>query len=267
MAPNQLVDFMQIIDFKRFISLSLLLALFLGGFGCSSEVTNNDSPPEAQYAAGERLLKQGRYLEAVERFRILRTRHPYSKYAPMASLRIGDVFFEEESFAEAAAAYKLFRELYPKNEQNAYALFRAGESQYNQVPEAIDRDLTSAQEGIDAFEEFVARHPNDPRTTEAREKLRLLKEKLAQKESYIGDFYFKRGHYRASANRYQGLLDRFDGYSPEERALYRLAYSYEKIGDITRAGEAADRYAAAFPTGKFLKDIKKIKEKLAEELP
>lgn len=257
---------MQITDFKGFFRILLLGALFLGFMGCSSEVTNNDSPPEVQFAAGNRMLDQGRYLEAVERFRILRTRYPYSKYAAMASLRIGDVHFKEESFAEAAAAYKLFRELYPKNEQNSYALFQIGESQFNQVPDSVDRDLTAATDGINAFEEFLARYPSDEKANDAQKKLRALKEKLAQKEDYIGEFYFKRGHYHAAANRYQGLLDRFSGFGPEERSLYRLAYSYEKAGDLTRASEASDRYLSVFPDGKFLKDIRNIKEKIAKEL-
>jgi outer membrane protein assembly factor BamD len=256
---------MQIIDFKGLFRISGLLALLILG-ACSSESIDNDSPPDKQYEAGERLLKQGRYLEAVERFRILRTRYPYSKEAAAASLRIGDTHFEEESFAEAAAAYKLFRELYPKHPQSAYALFQIGESNYNQVPETVDRDLSAATDGINAFEEFLARFPQDPKAEDARKKLLALKEKLAEKEDYIGDFYFKRGHYRAAANRYQGLLDRFGGFGPEERALYRLAYSYEKFGDATRAEEIADRYANLFPQGQFISDIKQIKEKIAKDL-
>ncbi len=254
---------MQTIDFKRLFMIFGLIALVLGG--CSSEVVNNESPPENQYAAGERLLKEGRYLEAVERFRILRTRYPYSKYAASASLRIGDAHFEEESFAEAAAAYKLFRELYPKSEQNSYALYRIGESQFNQVPDSVDRDLSAATDGINAFEEFLARYPNDPKAPDVRNKLTELREKLAEKEDYIGDFYFKRGHYRAAANRYQGLLDRYSGFGPEERALFRLAYSYEKFGELARAEEIADRYKAAYPDGKFLGDVQKLKEKLSKE--
>ncbi|MFX6218501.1 outer membrane protein assembly factor BamD, partial [Acinetobacter baumannii] len=77
----------------------------------------NDSPAEKQYSEGERLLKKDRYVEAVERFRVLKSRYPYSKYAALATLRIGDVHFQEESYIEAAAAYKVFRELYPKHDQ------------------------------------------------------------------------------------------------------------------------------------------------------
>src|SRR3989344_7372856 len=96
--------------------------------GCSATTIDNDSPPEVQFAEGERLLKKDRILEAVERFRILKSRYPYSKYAALASLKIGDAHFQEESFPEAAAAYKIFRELYPKHEEAGYALYRIGET-------------------------------------------------------------------------------------------------------------------------------------------
>lgn len=240
--------------------LSLALANLLGG--CSTTTIEDDSPPEAQYAEGERLLKKGRYLEASERFRILKNRHPYSIYAALAALRIGDTYFEEESFIEAASAYKVFLELYPKNPQAPYALFRMGESNYKQVPDSIDRDLDAASSGITAFQRLQKDFPSCEYVGKAQSMERELRSKLSDKEEYVGDFYFKREDYNAAAGRYRYILKEFPEMGKNERTLYRLALSYEKMGDKEKALEALDRLRIEFPNGKFKQDAESLHSKL-----
>lgn len=239
---------------------SLLAALFLvlTLAGCSHHTISNDSPPETQYAEGERLLKKERYLEAVERFRVIRSRYPYSKYAAMASLKIGDAHFAEESWVEAAGAYRSFRELYPRNEKAGYALFRIGESNYNMLPGTIDRDLEPANAAIDAYREYIRGYPNSPEAETAKKRIDELEEKLAQKEDYIGNFYFIRDHYNAAATRYRNLLDQYPGRGLDDKALYRLAFSYEKLGEYTKAEEAIERLRQDFADSSYKKQAEKV---------
>ncbi|MGZ3696092.1 MAG: outer membrane protein assembly factor BamD [Bdellovibrionota bacterium] len=224
-----------------------LLAVYAMVSGCSSATLDNDSPPETQYAEGERLLGKDRYLEAVERFRILKSRYPYSKYAALATLKIGDTHFKDEAFLEAAAAYKIFRDLYPKHELASYALFRIGESFYNQMPSTTDRDLDPAQSAIDAYSHLISEYPAAPQRAEAEKRIVELRGKLAEKEVYVGDFYFKRELYEAAAGRYRYLLDQFPDSGNNEKSLYRLAFSYERMGEYAKADQAMSRLEKEFP--------------------
>lgn len=239
---------------RRFIRLSplgvSLLTVLLLQVGCSSELIDNDSPPEKQYAEGERLLKKDRYLEAVERFRILKSRYPYSKYAALATLKIGDAHFQDDAWIEAASAYKVFRELYPKHEMAGYALYRIGEANFNQVPDSIDRDLDSANAAIEAYTKFMKDYPQDERVAEAQKKVKELRGKLAEKEDYVGNFYFKRDLYQAAAGRYAVLVDTYPEYGFNREALYRLAFSYERMGEYRKASDALSRLDQEFPDGK-----------------
>lgn len=256
---------MQLSDFTRFFKTLGCLLILGGAWGCSYTPIDNDSPAEEQLAEGERLLSKGRYVEAVERFRILRTRHPHSKQASIASLRIADAHYEEEAFIEAAASYKLFRELHPKHERVPYALFRMGESYYQQVPSTSDRDLSAAHDAIDAYTNLVEKFPSSPDAGAARDRIRVLRQKLAEKEDYVAHFYFVRDHFRAAANRYQSLMDQYSGLGFDEQAIYRLAASLEKIGESVRAEEMIDRYKSLFPEGKFLKNLEAIKKRITEK--
>ena len=226
--------------------------------GCSAETIDNDSAPEVQYTEGERLLKKDRYVEAVERFRILKSRYPYSKYAALATLKIGDVHYKEESYIEAASAYKVFRELYPKHEFAAYALYRIGESHYNEVPSSVDRDLDSANSAIDAYSQLIKDYPNEEHGKEAAKKVFELKGKLAEKEDYIANFYYKRELYQAAAGRYSYLVDNYSEYGHNRDGLFRLAFSYERMGEYRKASDTLERLDHDFPEGKEGSDRKNL---------
>jgi outer membrane protein assembly factor BamD len=246
-------------------TLTILSIFQLGLLACSSTPIDNDSPAEAQYTEGERLMEKDRYLEAVERFRILKNRWPYSKYAAQATLRIGDAHFADEAYIEAASAYKIFRDLYPKHESAAYALFRIGESNYNQLPSTIDRDLEPANAALSAYDDLIKSYPNYADISVARKRIDDLKQRLAEKEEYVANFYFVREFYGAALGRYRNILDQYPLHGFNEKALYRLAYCYEKTGDYVKAEEAIERLKFEFPNTKFLAESDGLLKKIQKE--
>lgn len=234
--------------------------------GCSSVIIDNDSPPEAQYNEGERLLKKDRIIEAVERFRILKSRYPYSKYAALASVKIGDAHFQEEAFIEAASAYKIFRELYPKHELAGYALHRIGECHYNLLPGSMDRDLEPATSAIEAYSQHAREYPSSPERGDSENKVKELLGKLADREQYVGNFYFIREQYQAAASRYQFLMEKYPNNPYKEEALYRLAFSFERIGEYRKASESLENLMSTFPNGKYNAEAGKLKTLIAKSI-
>lgn len=249
---------------QKLYPVLLFFSVYLLVSGCSAVVIDNDSPPEAQYAEGERLLKKDRYIEAVERFRILKSRYPYSKYAALAALKIGDSHFQEEAFVEAASAYKIFRELYPKHEMAGYALYRVAESYYNTMPSTIDRDLEPGQSALDTYVQYLKDYPGSANEKDANARVKELQGKLAEKETYVGDFYYKRELYQAAASRYAFLLQNFPEFGKNKDVLYRLAFSFEKIGDFRRAEKALDILERDFPAEKQVSTTLALRKKVAE---
>lgn len=246
------------------LRVMLAIALSLLVSGCSAETIDSDSPPEKQYAEGERLLKKDRYLEAVERFRILKSRYPYSKYAALAALRIGDSHYQEEAFLEAASAYKVFRELYPKHEFASYALRRIADSHYEQIPSTIDRDLDSCTDAMKAYQQLIKDYPTSEYTKDADKKVRELQGKLAEKEDYVGNFYYKRELYEAAAGRYSYLVETYPDFGYNRDGLFRLAFSYERMGEYQKATDTLNRLDAEFPEGKEGADRKNLRRLIAD---
>jgi tetratricopeptide (TPR) repeat protein len=79
----------------------------------------------------------------------------------------------------------------------------------------------------------------------------------AQKELRVGNYYFKKGSYKAAANRFREST-KWDPTNAE--AYFRLGESEEKLRDRKAAREAFEKYLELAPDGK---DAPVAKRKLA----
>jgi outer membrane protein assembly factor BamD (BamD/ComL family) len=76
----------------------------------------------------------------------------------------------------------------------------------------------------------------------------------AKKEMDAGNFYFKKGNYRAAANRYREAT-LWDDSSPE--AFYKLGEAYEKMDSYDRAREAYTKFLALTADKGKANDVRK----------
>jgi outer membrane protein assembly factor BamD len=173
--------------------------------GCAGKKVDENNPKDL-YEDADADVKSDRYLIALDKLRVVKSKFSYSKYGALAQLRIGDVYFLQESFPEAAAAYETFVELYPKHEQTAYALFRSGESYFRDIPNTIARDLKSAESAVTALTQYLNRYSSGEFASKAREMKRASYNKLAAKELEIARFYLKRKKPGAAKVRLEKVL-------------------------------------------------------------
>lgn len=190
-------------------ALWILTSLLLGlGAGCSSgEIDDND--PAILMTEVEEDIDSSRYLLAIEKLQLVKNKHPYSKQAIDAALRLADVYYFQENFAEAAASYEAFADLHPKHEKIPYALYRVGLSHYSDAPDLVARDLAPLTRAEEGFKYFIERYPSNEFTADAKLKLADARKRLAEKEMYIAQFYFKREMWEAAKGRYEKILSDF----------------------------------------------------------
>ncbi len=201
------------------LGILLLSAHFLGG--CSSKSINESNPKE-MYEDAEKDINNDRYLLALDKLRIVKSKFSYTSYGQLAQLRMGDVYFLQESYPEASASYETFVELYPKHEKAAYALFREGESYFKDIPSKIDRDLKSAESAINAFTQYMKKYPNGESVKQAAEMKQQAYNKLAEKELKIAQFYIRKEKKDAARIRLQKLLDQYGSSASAPKALELL---------------------------------------------
>ena len=215
---------------------SLFLLIFLTfAAGCSSTSNFDTSTPEGSFKLAEKYEKDDRFEEAITQYNSVKNKHPYSKLATESELRIAEIYYKREEFVEAQNAYQVFKELHPSHPRIDYVTFRLAMSFFNQLPSTIDRDLTVADRAILYFDEVTQSFSSSPYVKEAAEnKIKTLK-MLAEKEYYIGNFYFIRDRYESALGRFEGLLTQYPNLGFDARALYGAAVSAHKIKDVAKA--------------------------------
>lgn len=203
--------------------------------GCSSTPDIDTSTPEGAYKLAEKYEKDERYEEAIAQYTQVKNKHPYSKLATESELRVAEIHFKREEFVESQNSYQVFKEMHPSHPQIDYVTYRLGLSFFNQLPSTIDRDLSVAERAILYFDEVVQSYPKSQYLSEAKENKQKALKMLAEKEYYIGHFYFIRDHFESALGRFEGLLDKYPGLGFDAQALYGASVSAFKMKEMTKA--------------------------------
>ncbi len=81
----------------------------------------------------------------------------------------------------------------------------------------------------------------------------------AKRELHVGEFYWKKGNYRAAMGRFQEATKWNPGFA---EAYERLAEAAEKVSDKVAEKQAYEKYLDANPDAKNAKEIKKTLSEL-----
>lgn len=186
-------------------------------FGSSDTL---DRTAEQLALDGVQNLQEKKYDKALEAFQTLKERYPYSKYAILAELKIGDVYFQQREYADAALAYEEFARLHPRNEVVPYVLYQKGMCHFLSF-KSVDRDPAETQEAIDSFQRLIRAFPDSEYSRKARKQLFECEKRQASHEFYVATIYFKLEKYRSAQFHLQRLTEKY----PE--AIEHLGYREE----------------------------------------
>jgi outer membrane protein assembly factor BamD len=179
----------------------------------------NQDDPTALMEEAESDIASDHYQIAIDKLRMIKNRFPYAKEAATAQLRIGDVFFMQEAYGEASAAYEAFRDLYPKHPKVSYALLRIGKSFESDIPEA--------------FQEYLNRFPSGAEHKEASQSIVRIRGRQAEKELSIALFYLKRGEREAARKRLVKIEKFFPDTDASRKAREKLSVLKESKGGVS----------------------------------
>lgn len=220
------------------------------------------------YKTGRKLLKNGNYLDARKVFITIKTKFPFSSYATLADLSIGDTYFKAGKFLRAIDIYKLFTKLHPTHIKSGYAAFQVGEC-YNKlrpweffiVPPPHHRDSTNSRQAIRAFRSFIRRFPTHKRVPEARKKMIASLNLLAKHELHVAKFYHRKRKYRATLWRMEHILRKYPNVPLASEARFRKAKALFELKRFTEAQNAFSEVIQRHPKTHFARMAKsKISE-------
>ena len=151
----------------------------------------------------------GDHYNIVEVFRTVIKNAPYGEYAPSAQYKIGLYLQEKKMYQEARDEYEKVINDYPESEWSKAAKYqiaitdaeRSADSQY-------DQKIT--QSAVEELKDFVATYPDAELSQDAKQEIRRLKEKEAENNYLIAQFYEKQRNYKAAKIYYQIVVDQYN---------------------------------------------------------
>ena len=84
----------------------------------------------------------------------------------------------------------------------------------------------------------------------------FLRNRLAEHENYVANYYFKRGAYVAALNRAKYSMETFDGAPAIAESLVIMVLSYEKLGMSDLASDTRKVLELNYPETKVPKTRK-----------
>jgi len=241
------------------VALTLALCCFFVISGCAAY-----RAPEKSYRNAAEMYNDGvkeyqaLHYEASEKiFTDLMERYPLNPIALDGEILLADVLYSDEKYEEARVYYTDFVALHPAHSKASYAMFQKGMCYFRDVLSA-DRDQTNTRKAIIAFEDLAKDFPGSSYDKKSRELVRFLKNRLAERELYVGRFYFKTKKYRSALSRLQVILSEYPDSAVVDEALYYIVKSYIKLGEEDLAKDALNSLLADYPSSSYTKSAHKM---------
>lgn len=211
------------------VCISALVAQLLG---CSMFETKGEKTARDLAEEGMETFKDKDYKASIEAFEKLKDWYPFSQYAILAELKLGDAHYYRQEFEEAISAYEEFENLHPKNEAVPYVIFQIGRCYFDRI-QSVDRDQTMAIEAVQAFERLVRSFPESPYARKAEDDIRICRKNMAGHDFDVGVFYFKTKHFKAALERFKTVVTSYPDLGVHYKAIQYISLCQKELKKLT----------------------------------
>ena len=191
------------------------------------------------FKEGYKEFQDGDSLYAAKKLNEAELLYPQSKWAPKAALMAAYVYYAQDYYYDAEAELNRFIKTYPNDKNISYAHFLLAVCYYEKIVDE-KKDLGPLLKAQNKFNFIIKEYPNSDFALDAKYKLDLIQDYLAQKEMYIAYHYVKKNKWIAAINRYKTVIEKYEKTIFVEEALHRLVELHDKIGLV----EESQKYAS-----------------------
>lgn len=202
---------------NKVICLLLLSVLILSSCGKKTKIQTGTAQELYADATTELFTKKGGfpwmftgpdYDLIFDILREIQLRYTFSPFATLAKIRTADAYFRKGEYQQAIIEYENFIKNHPGHNELEYAIYQLALSNY-ELKGSKDRDPTFARQAEKWFTHFVDKYPESELVPDARERIVVCRNILAQREIFIGKFYLRRKNYKAAEARFNLVLENY----------------------------------------------------------
>ena len=223
-----------------------LLLLISGCFISCGGVQNTAGKSEAQlkFEEAQTLLDDQHPIEARELFNQVKNDYPFSPYAALAALRVGDAFLAQEMFSEAIDAYQSFIRNYPDHAEVPNAIFKQAKGYFAErpsdmaiLPPSFERDKGATRNALTVLRQFARRYPNHKSMPDVERMIATCRATYADYELYVATFYLEQDKPWAAKTRLEKVVKEFEDTPAQWReGALKLAKVYQSLASVDVEG-------------------------------
>ncbi|MDD5424027.1 MAG: outer membrane protein assembly factor BamD [Candidatus Omnitrophica bacterium] len=159
--------------------------------------------------------------KAIEMYQKVIDNAPYGKFADQALYKMGECYKKAGDFQQARLTFQKLVDEHPESKLAEEANFQVGlcASQASLKPSYDQSETDSALQEI---EDFSKRHPESALTGEADKMRESLREKKAQSDYDIAEFYWRLKQYESAAVYYKSIVNTLPDTDISKKAQERL---------------------------------------------
>lgn len=203
------------------------------------EQVNPNQTAQAQYQQAKDVLDNGLYNRAIEMLRAVESRYPFGPLARQVQLDLIYAYHQAGDLPQALASIDRFIRLNPNQPDLDYVYYMRGLTNLKADENAFqeffgidraDRDLSSTRQAFDDFKILLNSYPQSRYAADARQRMVMIKDKLARHELLVADYYLRRGAFLAAANRGKYVVEFYRDSPLVEQALEIMVDAYGRLG-------------------------------------
>ncbi|MBV8062658.1 MAG: outer membrane protein assembly factor BamD [Nevskia sp.] len=220
-----------------------------GPGGPKSPLSDRELRQQAQelYRHAREALTNSDYSVAITRYDGLIARYPFSDYSTQAELEKIFAQYKSFQFDEAITAADRFLRAHPRHPHADYIMYLKGITDFERdqglmeamMPNSSKRDIGSQRRAFEDFALLLQRYPTSRYASDARQRMLFARNRIADHELSVAQFYVTRGAYVAAAKRATDIITEYPGAPATADALKILQRSYAKAGLEQEAKDSA----------------------------
>ena len=247
---------MTLSGFTRGGAIALFITLLaLSGCKSNRERTLQRQGPEKLYQQAKQQLRSYDFNSAIKTYEALTARFPFTNEARQSRLDLIYAYYRAGESESAIDAAETFVRENPTHPRVDYAWYVKGLVDFERTPNVLERmfrvDLTerpptTARKSFTAFKTVVEQFPQSDYAHDARKRMIFLRNRLADYEVHVAEYYLRRGAFVAAAQRAKGAIEQYDGAPAIRQAMAILIEAYDRMGLKELAEQSRTVYRANF---------------------
>ncbi len=214
---------------KRWLTRSLILIPLLSWLGCGGTLKEGRREGTPDFPGAKAAFDRGDYMDAIPDFKAYIEQFPGTDRTDDALYYLGESYIHERDYALASAQFDRLLRDFPTSPLQADALLdQARCDDLQSHPAALDQ--TETVRALTRYNQFVDQYPDHARVGEAKGRIRVLRDRLAEKLIRSGRLYTKLRKEKAAEFYLRKLLAEYPDSKWASEATTLLATVLERRG-------------------------------------